>query len=85
MTAHRAFAANGPLAGKPSLTVQRGDEEPGWPAEQIWTSGPVTDQRHLYRFLSVSIGWEAGGVPVYVFVRTLDPDEPDPESGHSSG
>lgn len=60
--------------------VDRDDENRDWPAVQMWTSGSGADQRHLYGFSTVSVGTKRG-VPVYRFLRTLDPDEPDPELG----
>jgi hypothetical protein len=70
---HQALAEDGPLAGDQSLKV----EEPrgaGWPSQALWRTGP--NERHLYRFKDVALA--PSGVPVYEFVRTLDPDEPDP-------
>jgi hypothetical protein len=72
---HQAFAEDGPLAGDQSLKV----EEPGgtgWPSQVLWRTGPGPYERHLYRFKDVAL--TPSGVPVYGFVRTLDPDEPDP-------
>jgi hypothetical protein len=37
--------------------------------------GPGSHERHLYRFKDVAL--TPSGVPVYEYVRTLDPDEPD--------
>jgi hypothetical protein len=76
MAEHRAFAeGGGPLDGHLGLTVERKGRD--WPSEVVWTTGPGPDERHLYRFITVSEGTE-GGVPVYRFDRTLEPDEPDP-------
>jgi hypothetical protein len=72
---HQALAGDGPLAGDQSLKV----EEPGgigWPSQVLWRTGPGPNERHLYRFKDVAL--TPSGVPVYEFVRTLDPDEPDP-------
>jgi hypothetical protein len=71
---HQALAEDGPLAGDQSLKV----EEPrgtGWPGQVLWRTGPSPNERHLYRFKDVTL---TSGVPVYEFVRTLGPDEPDP-------
>lgn len=72
----RAFAEGGPLGGRLNLTVERGERghSGGWPAEVVWTSGPGSEERHLYRFKLVSMG-PSGGSPVYEFVRTLAADE----------
>ena len=74
MALHQAFAEDGPLAGDQSLTV----EEPrgtGWPSQVVWRTGPGSNERHLYRFKDVAL--MPSGVPVYEYVRTLGPDEPD--------
>jgi hypothetical protein len=73
---HQALAEDGPLAGDQSLEV----EEPGstgWPGLALWRTGPSLNERHLYRFKDVAL--TPSGVPVYEFVRTLGPDEPDLE------
>ena len=69
--AYPALAEGGPVGGNQHLTVEelaRG----GWPAEWVWTSGP--DRRHLYRLKKV--WWlTSRGVPVYTFVKDLEPGE----------
>ena len=74
MPLHQGLAEDGPLAGDQSLKV----EEPGaagWPGLALWRTGPGPNERHLYRFKDVAL--TPSGVPVYEFVRTLGPDEPD--------
>jgi hypothetical protein len=71
---HQALAEDGPLAGDQSLKV----EEPGgtgWPGLALWRTGPNSNERHLYRFKDVAL--TPAGIPVYEFVRTLGPGEPD--------
>jgi hypothetical protein len=46
--------------------VDRDDENRDWSAVQMWTSGSGADQRHLYRFSTVSVGTE-GGAPFTAF------------------
>jgi hypothetical protein len=73
---HQALAEDGPLAGDRTLKV----EEPrgtGWPSQVVWCTNPDSHERHVYRFKDVAL--RPSGVPVYEFVRTLDPEEPIPE------
>lgn len=68
-----AIAEDGPLAGDPNLTVETGDDQ--WPHFAIWEDG---GRKHEYRLrhppeehsLSAS-----GAIPIYVFVRTIEPGE----------
>jgi hypothetical protein len=74
VASHRAIAESGPLAADPSLTVEKLEGGSGWPPTWVWTTGP--GERHLYRFKDVAL--TPSGVPNYEFVRTLEPDEPEP-------
>jgi hypothetical protein len=66
---HEAIAEGGPFQGSLNVKVEC---PPGgdWPRQVVWTTGPGPDQRHLYRFKTVSVSL-FGGVPVYEFVKTL--------------
>jgi hypothetical protein len=75
MASHPAVAVDGPLAGDPNLTVEE-LEGGDWPPTRVWTTGPGADERHLYRFKDVAL--TPTGAPAYEFVRTLNPDEPEP-------
>jgi hypothetical protein len=69
MAKQRAIAEDGPLEGVLSLTVEADDDD--WPPTVHW-DGPERGQRQLYRWKTVSQG-PSGGVPVYEFVRALNP------------